>query len=322
MYILYVVGNDIDCQRKGIVIVGWLDKTFENQNISAQPVLHKKDHHLTTVRVSAIHICTPDTPFYRFRRAVIAMRIAQLRTRLNIHIGEPIELKYILQGYGIPNDDIPITFTGTIKTIYHKQWMKLRNTIENQNNEQNNHINEDLDSSNSNSSGTTTKMNMIIESPYLNDIIFRKGKSFMYNDGNIMLRSLVKLRTKEQFYWNEHNIIIGNSNKIDISGGPPKTRTLITGIIDDIKIITKGGRFLNWNEQDHYWEELIDDSSCLNTGRSSSSSSSSSNANANANANANNNHSNDIYIKIEYLIRAIRRSEKKKQQQQQQVSQS
>jgi hypothetical protein len=112
MYILYVAGNDIDCQRKGIVIVGWLDKTFENQNISAKPILHKKDHNLTTVRVSAMHQCSPDTPLFRFRRAVTTMRIAHIRSRMKIHVGSPIEIQYILQGYGVPIETIPITYTG------------------------------------------------------------------------------------------------------------------------------------------------------------------------------------------------------------------
>jgi hypothetical protein len=109
MYILFTAGYDIDTQRKGIVIVIWFDATFR---ISAQPKLHCKDHNLTTVRVSAMHQCSPDTPLFRFRRAVTTMRIAHIRSRMKIHVGSPIEIQYILQGYGVPIETIPITYTG------------------------------------------------------------------------------------------------------------------------------------------------------------------------------------------------------------------
>ena len=114
MYILFTAGYDIDTQRKGVVIIIWYKPP------PVQKILHHciiEDPNVTTVRVSAIHICSPDTPTFRYRRAITTMRIGiQMRSRMKLHISNtPMELQYILQGYGIPIVTIPITYTGKFK---------------------------------------------------------------------------------------------------------------------------------------------------------------------------------------------------------------
>ena len=120
-------GNDVDTQRKGIVLIIWYDRSFKN----VTPRENKpKLHELATIRICALHCCTPDTPYYRFRRAVVTMRVAHLRMNLRCHMGNTIELIYILQGYGIPTDTIPITYSGTVKVQATRQWMRLRTFLE------------------------------------------------------------------------------------------------------------------------------------------------------------------------------------------------
>ena len=41
--------------------------------------------------------------------------ISVFNLRTKIHLGNPIEWHYALQGYGIPTEILPITGTGTIK---------------------------------------------------------------------------------------------------------------------------------------------------------------------------------------------------------------
>jgi hypothetical protein len=72
-------------------------------------------------------------------------------------IGTSTELRYILQVYGIPIESIPLTYTGKIKLSYIRQWLRLRNTIEDQ---------EKLIATNSNIN------DIIVEAPYLNDVLF------------------------------------------------------------------------------------------------------------------------------------------------------
>ena len=89
---------------------------------------------LACIRASAIHICTPDTTLYRFRRSLLTMRVGMNhrlnRSRIRYHIGEVVELCYKLMGYGIAVDTLPITWTGTIKLSYFKQWLRIRKLIE------------------------------------------------------------------------------------------------------------------------------------------------------------------------------------------------
>lgn len=58
---------------------------------------------LFCVRGSGIHFCTPDTPFYRLIRSLLIAKVVtrdQDRSRVQLHTGTAIELRYILQGYG------------------------------------------------------------------------------------------------------------------------------------------------------------------------------------------------------------------------------
>lgn len=86
LYTCWTAGNDIDAQQKGLVTIVWFDRSFK---VSSKPQeLHAKFHELASLRPTAIHLCTPDTPLYRFRRSVVAMRIAHNRSKLRIHLGK------------------------------------------------------------------------------------------------------------------------------------------------------------------------------------------------------------------------------------------
>lgn len=81
----WVAGDDVTSQRKGIVVIVWFDKNFK---ISVVPKNMKHlDYKLHTTRLSALHVCTPDTPLYRLRRAVLTMRVSHHRVALQTHLG-------------------------------------------------------------------------------------------------------------------------------------------------------------------------------------------------------------------------------------------
>lgn len=84
LYQLWVAGNDVDVQRKGVVSVVWFDSNLEP---SWKPMMATKIHQIPCVRLTGVHICTPDTPFYRMRRSIGVMTAAHHRRRLRIHIG-------------------------------------------------------------------------------------------------------------------------------------------------------------------------------------------------------------------------------------------
>ena len=107
-----------------------------------------------------------------------------------------------------------MTWSGTVKLDYLKNWMKLRKSME------------DVTLS--------TSVSNIVECPNLNDVIFRRGTSLYCHPGNARFRSLVEQKV---------SVYDPASYTTAVIGTP--TTDLISEIIDDI--VTKGnGRVLVW----------------------------------------------------------------------------
>ena len=225
MYTVWVIGNDIDTQRKGLINFIMFDSSFhQNPNIMGAGIMDSSTVLLLSVRISAFHVCTPDTPFYRLRRSFLTMVIgSHNRSRLKLHIGTPVELTYKLQNYGIPIEFIPITYTGKIKFIYMKQWLRLRSMIEDQ---------EKLTTATANYNTNS----IIVEAPYQNDILFKQGDSFTSHPGNNMLRNLIESKVK-QLYEME------NSKS-------SKNKELVLEIMDEMQH-KYDSRFLYWHQCSH-----------------------------------------------------------------------
>jgi hypothetical protein len=233
MYIFWVIGNDIDTQRKGVVVVILFDSSFHQIfHLKGAGVIRPSDDWLLSVRTSAIHICTPDTPFFRLRRSFLTMAIGfHNRSRLKLHVGTPVELRYILQVYGIPVEFIPMTYTGKIKSSYIRQWLRLRNMIEDQ---------EKLIATNSNTN------NIIVEAPYLNDVLFKTGASFTSHPGNITLHNLIESKVKQLHKHNNNN---NNKPQLQVVIKELK-KALVLEIMDEIEHI-HGGRFVYWHQSNN-----------------------------------------------------------------------
>ena len=88
LYLLWVAGkNCIDTQRKGIVLLGWFESSYRI-SIKTNVLKNNRNFHSQSLRVVSLHFCTPDTPFYRLRRATIIMRSGPMRSRLQMHLGK------------------------------------------------------------------------------------------------------------------------------------------------------------------------------------------------------------------------------------------
>ena len=127
-----------------------------------------------------------------------------------------------MQGYGIPTDIIPVTFSGSIKVTYMRQWIRTRQF---------------MDEPSFNMKGSS-----IVECPYLNDIIFRKGTSVMSHPGNAILRSLIEVK---------ENATNGNGK----TACKTKTRVFVSEIMEEIK--QNNGRYLTWD--DNGWWTILED---------------------------------------------------------------
>ena len=285
MYMFWIVGNDIDAQCKGVAIIILFDSSFPqlpHHHKGAGMVLPSKQW-ILSVRMSAIHICTPDTPYFRRRRSLIAMAIGpKNRSRLRLHLGTStsIELRCKLQVYGIPIEFPPMTCTGKIKLIYIRQWLRLRRMIEDK---------EEISlrdyNFNTSTNSTNNDHNIIVEAPYLGDVLFKRGSSFTGHPMNNTLRNVIESKVKQLLEIENSNpqqpILIKQSKKKD----------LLHEILDEIETIHRG-RFLYWHKRDDmddYWWVLLH----------------------------NNNNTNDVKILVNKIKPLFRKTYIKMQQQQQ-----
>jgi hypothetical protein len=100
-YTFFTAGYDIETQRRGAVVIVWfigdsaslsLSSSSSSSSSSASSVknipMYAKLHSMTSIRASAIHMCTPDTLHFRDRRSIMTMRMCgHNRLRLKIHVG-------------------------------------------------------------------------------------------------------------------------------------------------------------------------------------------------------------------------------------------
>eukprot|EP00531_Pseudo-nitzschia_arenysensis_P014822 CAMPEP_0116131742 /NCGR_PEP_ID=MMETSP0329-20121206/9172_1 /TAXON_ID=697910 /ORGANISM="Pseudo-nitzschia arenysensis, Strain B593" /LENGTH=641 /DNA_ID=CAMNT_0003626201 /DNA_START=74 /DNA_END=1999 /DNA_ORIENTATION=+ len=180
-----------ETQRNGFVVIVWFNSSYRiSYDTPLRRVPLQNCWSWGCARASAIHICTPDTPYFRFRRSIMVMQANQRqRSRVKFHVGEPVELRYALQSYGIPTENIPMTWSGTIKDAYLKNWIKLRKAIENDREaiRRQRHQFPRIGFQ-----PYKSAMSNVVECPNMNDVAFRQGTSLHCHPGNVRFRSLVE----------------------------------------------------------------------------------------------------------------------------------
>ena len=155
--------------------------------------------------------------------------------------GEPTELRYALSGYGIPEQLLPLSNTGTVKTANHSRLINgLRFKADREQHRK-------LTSSNNNHENrsgqllgggdnpdTTIGEDEIVDCPGSRDVIFRKGPTYKNNPGNMSFRELIE-QTHAQH-----------------TKGSRKEKCSITWSIV-LEIEARNGRFLDWCKTREMW---------------------------------------------------------------------
>jgi len=227
IYLMLAASDDVETQRRGIcsiVLPGVKCKTQkEPDSVSLNRIVFmKRVYSSLPIRTASIHFCLPNTHYSNLFRTIFILTMPSFRKRMKFHIGESVEVLYILKGYGIPTELIPLTDTGNIKTIYLKQWIKLRKT---------------LDSINEKGHFIAT-LNSIIECPGSKDVVFRPGTSALCHPGNVRFRNLLESITFP-------SVVMFKITQAEMA----------EQLIRDIK--DSGGRFLRW-DNNGYWTEIRD----------------------------------------------------------------
>ena len=281
IYLYVVAAEDVESQRRGMVIVSYSGPKITIEEEKAINSNLKKFHqsrmstHVTVgaaipLRLVAIHLCFPDTTFTQILTKIYGIALwtmdNNISARVKVHSGQSIELRYKLKGYGIPTELIPSTDTGNVKHVNLKQWIKLRDFLEN-NSFSSGSMNvpsgsdDAMDYEVTGSSMGQDQLSLmpiahypkecqqqqlelyqrtqIVECPGANDVVFRRGKSMTYHPGNVMFQSLIESRIEEHTQANQ-------VEKLSI------VLSLIQCIRDE-----KGGRFLTWDSKNNWWLNIL-----------------------------------------------------------------
>jgi len=256
MLLQWVVSEDIETQRKGIVIVLWpFDEQTETTNtttVAASPKVgtqtasdpdnehnwenirqkitndtysyFQKYNNSSPVRVASIHQFYEDTPLNRALSALYVFYGLRKEhwSLYRCHFGEEIELRYKLANFGIPEELMPMTTTGKVKTDCQSNWVTMLKAMEEQKKRK-----ELL------SCDPTQELQEIVECPSSNDVVFRKGRPlYRRNPGNMYYRELIAAAS---FQHSE----AARSGKYAITWK----------IVKEIE--SSGGRFLEWTSMGH-----------------------------------------------------------------------
>jgi hypothetical protein len=107
LYLSQHFSDDIDTQRKGIVVIYFPTSSFDSMAINDPEARQDLRSIFASValRTTAIHVCLPDSPLYRFIGVIFKVVFpVDLAVRIRIHTGKS-GIPYLGQPYCIPCSD-------------------------------------------------------------------------------------------------------------------------------------------------------------------------------------------------------------------------
>ncbi len=90
-YFWMSAAEDVESQRKGVVFLVWPGANSSVRNIPSQKdrLLHMQCNNAAPIRITAVHFCFPNEPFFHFLRSIMTMTLGiTYRLRLKFHVGK------------------------------------------------------------------------------------------------------------------------------------------------------------------------------------------------------------------------------------------
>mmetsp|Transcript_9316 Transcript_9316/g.23169 ORF Transcript_9316/g.23169 Transcript_9316/m.23169 type:complete len:501 (+) Transcript_9316:122-1624(+) len=226
-----VLSVDITTQRLGAVSLASFTRGAEEamrEEARTISKLMKQFFAAIPLRWSAAHLCIPDDPLFRILKALVIFFLGlNGRKMLRIHTGTPLECDYTLRSFGIPTDDIPRTYTHTIKVKNHNRFIKVRKSV-------------DAFVENAFASNEVAFMRFPgIECPEVNCVLF--GRYAWDHPGNIEFRGLLR----ETF--------IGKERHVDLSD---RMHSIVKDVIDES--LSRKFRFLMYDRKTFLYKEVTE----------------------------------------------------------------
>lgn len=257
------VAEDETSQQNGLVTISILSElslqgSIENQRSKK---FFQRFLEYAPVRISSIHLCFPDAFLFRMLLPIMLLAIGNTgRKSVKIHSGTNIECYYSLKSFGIKPDDIPFTFSGTIKTRQHTRMLKIRSTMEDYIEQQcSTHAHGDY--RNFYIPGLKARMKPFphIHCPEIYAVLFHKNGVAWDFPGNVRFREFLDLHLLSNNDSN-NNINSTATSAIPSSGSdaptafPSEKQVLIDRIIRDS--FEKKFQFLLHDDTNHWYNEI------------------------------------------------------------------
>jgi len=225
-FAMNAVQNDIDTQKRGVVLVHWMHQ-IRTDDLHIRNFCHKTLVPALPCRINAVHCYVPAAGNQRlvpmFKTMFLLAIGSDLRLRIRIHTGSPMECLYALQTFGIQASQVPINpTTGKRKNSTHLRWLEQRR------------LQERLQSQNASYEG--------IDCPRHSDVLFGRGWAVRKHQGNALYRVVL-----EQ-YLDEYNKATDRGRK----------STVASLVVRKLKE-SYASRFLREDKNGGFWYEVSDD---------------------------------------------------------------
>jgi hypothetical protein len=261
IYLLFqVMAEDVTTQRNGLVSVSILTEDVTT-SIGGTNRHHMSNFFLSIfqscpLRFSAIHLFFPNEMLYRMLKSLLLFVVGKgFRKVLKIHSGTIMERNYSLSSFGIRLDDIPTTYSGTVKTRHHMRWLKVRSAMDDfvkQQCEEN--VNGDFRSFYA-SDQYTIQPFPHIQCPENNCVLFHKNGVAWEFPGNIKFRAFLDEQLPKYNHLNNRSPSnIKSTGLLDAPVTPPEKEGLFDRIIR--LSLEQNFQFLLHDETKHWYIEL------------------------------------------------------------------
>ena len=198
--------DSVESQKKGVVAIAHPNGIcFELQNHELY-LVHRLSVSVPTRMVASHNFCLDFSGYRLLAKVVVAHVLSGGKhkqiIRQKFHVGlNDTEMRYHLQGFGIPIQFFPLTETGTIKLNYFNKWIKTRMYLEAREEEEEEELSTTAaTTTNKKTANQKNKISkkqrkdrslVVVECPLLNDVVFRQGKPYKANPGNDVLRDSI-----------------------------------------------------------------------------------------------------------------------------------
>eukprot|EP00531_Pseudo-nitzschia_arenysensis_P001338 CAMPEP_0116121494 /NCGR_PEP_ID=MMETSP0329-20121206/3727_1 /TAXON_ID=697910 /ORGANISM="Pseudo-nitzschia arenysensis, Strain B593" /LENGTH=531 /DNA_ID=CAMNT_0003615311 /DNA_START=273 /DNA_END=1868 /DNA_ORIENTATION=- len=254
-FIYQVLAEDETTQRNGLVTVHLMSegvqKSMGGENMGEASKTFVSFFESCPLRFSAIHMCFPNELLYRLLKPIMLWVVGNTgRKCLRIHSGTRMECDYSLNTFGVRPDDVPTTYSGTIKTRQHARWLKVRGAMDDFIKQQ---CRDCVDGDYRDfyaSDKHTIKPFPYIQCPEINCVLFHKNGVAWEFPGNVAFRAFLD----EQLPFNHQlNIRSPGTTQSNGSDGPIKE-----GFVNRIARLSleRNFRFLLHDETKHLYNEL------------------------------------------------------------------